>query len=267
MMKHILVCIKAVPDTSSPLRIDDAIPWVDEHDIKEYRMNRFDEFALEEAIRIREKLPQVTVDALTVGPDRIRPVIRRALAVGADNGIHIRDETFGFGDAHRIAALIAGYAAANRYDLILTGVLAEDDMQGLVGPFIAEMLGLPCATVVVRQDLNPSEKTIRVTCEMEAGLSELAVLQLPALLTIQSGINRPRYPSLSNMLKSRSKELIHIDNRETEKGESHFSIHSIQYPPEESHCIFLTGSAEDKADKLLRIISEKSLLRKRIGIP
>ncbi|MFZ5569222.1 MAG: electron transfer flavoprotein subunit beta/FixA family protein [Thermodesulfobacteriota bacterium] len=264
-MKKILVCIKAVTDLPPLLRMAPDIPWVSDAETGEYRINRFDEFALEEAIRIREKLPHVTVDALSVGPDHIRNALRRAMAIGADNGIHIRHESRGFSDAQHVAELIAGYAATGQYDLILTGVMAEDDMQGLVGPFVADLLGLPCATVVVRQDLNLSENTIRVACELEAGLSELVELRLPALLSIQTGINRPRYPSLSNMLRSRTKELTTIDAPPSEKSRLPFLVNSIQEPVDESRCTFIGGSAEEKAVALLKIFSEKSLLRQRMG--
>ncbi len=265
-MKKILVCIKAVPEILSPLLVDTRIPWLAETSLKEYRMNRFDEFALEEALCIREAFPQVTVDAVSVGPEDVQPVLRRAMAVGADNAVHIRHETQGFCEAKQIAGLIAAYAASGNYDLILTGVMAEDDMQSLVGPFLAAMLDFTCATSVVRQTIIPAEKRIQVECEMEGGLSEKISLAMPALLTIQSGINRPRYPSLSNMLRSRSKQLICLDSTGMAAGQAEIAVHSLGPPPESSRCVFLTGSAAEKAEKLLQILNEKSLLQKSMGI-
>jgi len=258
---NILVCIKDVPESTADLAINAAAKWVHAHDRAEYRMNRFDEYALEAAVRIKESIPDTRVDALSVGPDRIRATIRRAMAKGADNGIHIRRETAGYADAFTIASLIAQFAGSESYDLIFTGVMAEDNMQGLVGPLVAVLLRISCATAVVHQVLSLKEQCITTDCEMEGGLTETAVLQLPALLTVQTGMNRPRYPSLSNMLRARSQELITVDADRLAREVARTTVHSVGYPPKSSQCTLLEGTADEKASALLQVLHEKSLLR------
>lgn len=255
----ILVCVKQVPDTESTPQIDAENIWVRENSQTVYRMNRYDEYALEEAVQIKEALPEVAVDALSVGPDRVRSTVKKALEKGADNGIHIRFNKTGFQSYLEIASLIAGYAQA-KYDLIFTGVMAEDDMQSQVGPAIASLLDLPCAPSVIREEFNPNEDTITVETELEGGIREKSILTTPALLTIQSGINRPRYPSLSNVMRARTQEIITVDSDDISIANTGESIVSISYPEISSKGIFLGGNTEEKAEKLLRILHKKSLL-------
>jgi len=149
LFMRILVCIKQVPDMENPILIDDRHAWIQSDEISEYRMNRLDEFALEEAVLIKEALSGTTVDAVSVGPDRSTEVIRRSIGMGADAGIHIATGSEGYHSSFEIAAWIAEYARGKPYDLILTGAMSEDNMQGHVGPMIAERLALPCATAVI----------------------------------------------------------------------------------------------------------------------
>ena len=257
----ILVCIKGVPDIQPPLTIDPTCSWVRESDILEYRMNRYDEYAMEAAIRIKEAHDHVVVDAVTAGPDPVRRVIRRAMALGADNGIYLADETCGFVDARSTASRIGAYAAVQAYDLIFTGVMAEDDMQSLVGPALAARLNIPCATAVTDLDLSTDRTHITVTCEMESGLSEILKVRLPALLTVQSGINRPRYPSLSNMLRARGQALVTPAHTDSAPTAACLHVRRITYPPKSDRCTFLKGTPEQKAETLIGLLTEKSLLK------
>ncbi len=257
---RILVCVKQVPDTESVIEIDAAGLWIQETEKIVYRMNRFDEYALEEAVRIRESASGVTIDALSVGPERVRATVTKALEKGADNGIHIACDGNGYQSPVRIAAAIATYARPLAYDLIFTGIMAEDDMQCQVGPMLAELLGLPSAPSVISETLEPTRDIIHVECEMEGGIREQLSLSLPCLLSIQSGINRPRYPALSNVLRAKKQELITVDAKTLALPEGREVMRGVFYPEKPSRGIILEGTSEEKAEKLLRILYEKSFL-------
>ena len=257
---RILVCVKQVPDTESPLSIDEATLWIREDDRIAFRMNRYDEYALEEAVLIREALGDVTVDAISVGPARAAAVLKKSLEKGAAGGIHIVRDKPGYCPPSVTASLIAGYALTGSYDLILTGVMAEDDMQCQVGPLVAARLGLPCAVSVVKETLDPGSRTVTVECELEGGAAETVSLPLPCLLAIQSGINRPRYPSLSNVLRAKEQELVRIvPDGESAALRTEKAI-SLMYPVKSSRGTVIEGSTEEKAEKLLALLHEKSLL-------
>lgn len=257
----ILVCVKGVPELFPPLTAATDIPWADLGNVSEYRMNRYDEYALEEAIRIKEAVPNVEIDAVSMGGPQVRTVLRRAMAMGAGNGFHIMDERRGFIDAADTAARIAAAAASQHYTLILTGVMAEDDMQSLVGPALAACLDMPCATAVTALTVSADKNAIQVTSELEGGLSEIIDIQLPALLTVQSGINQPRYPSLSNMLRARSQALVEIGATEAAAAPQ-IDARTIALPAQSDRCEFLDGQPEEKARALLGILKKKALLKK-----
>lgn len=257
---RILVCVKQVPDTESPLSIDDTAIWIREDDRIAFRMNRYDEYALEEAVLIREALGQVTIDAISVGPARSAAVLKKSLEKGASNGIHIVRGTPGYCPPSVTAFLIVEYARANAYDLIFTGVMAEDDMHCQVGPLIAAGLGLPCAVSVVKESLNPGDRTVTVECEIEGGAVETVMLPMPCLLTIQSGINRPRYPSLSNVLRAKEQELVRILPEAYEAPLAAERALSLSYPVRSARGTIIEGSTEEKAGTLLSLLHEKSLL-------
>ena len=143
----LLVCVKQIPDPDAPAGVNADGRWV-EIDGGAFVMNRFDCFALEEALRIREEIPETRIDVVSVGPERVETVLRRALGMGADHGIHILTECDGYLSPFATATWIAAHVRACHYDLILTGIMSGDDMNGQVGPLIAEMLHLPCATSV-----------------------------------------------------------------------------------------------------------------------
>jgi electron transfer flavoprotein beta subunit len=256
----ILVCVKQVPDAESPVEIDAGNRWVLEHDLIAYRMNRYDEYALEEAVQIRESIGDVSVDAISVGPARVGSTLKKSLEKGANNAIHVVSEKNDYFPPAVIADLIADYARRHDYDLIFTGVMAEDDMQCQVGPLIAARLGLPCASSVVKETLNALDKTIDVECELEGGINESVRLPMPCLLTIQSGINRPRYPSLSNVMRAKEQELIRIQADTDILSQPAEEVVFISFPEQSSKGIIIEGAPDQKAEKLLAILHEKSLL-------
>jgi len=255
---RILVCIKQVPDSEGIVTIDKSTGWIDFEG--PYRMNRFDEFALEEALRIRENMAVDSIDALSVGPPRAESTIRKALEMGASRGIHILTEERTDISAFETASLITLFVKKEGYDLILTGVMAEDDMQSQVGPMIAEMLGYPSASSVICEGIDREKGTLYAEREIEAGTRECIEMKLPVLLTIQSGINRPRYPALSNVLRAKRQEITTIPSHTLQKTEKREKIVRLRYPEAPSKGIFLEGNEEEKAGFLLQILHEKSII-------
>jgi electron transfer flavoprotein beta subunit len=257
----ILVCVKQVASPETALESDSDEKWIRESDTTEFRLNRFDEYALEEAMLIKEAYPDVTIDAISVGPSRVSEAVKQALSKGAADGIHILRDEKGYCHANVTAQLISGYAGPKSYDLILAGVMAEDDMLCQVGPMVASMLNLPCAVSVISEKLDVENHVVEVDCEMEGGMVEKAVLTLPAVLTIQSGINRPRYPSLSNILRANSQELTVIEADYPKKHQVKETLLSFKRPEKSSQTILFEGTAEEKAEKLIKLFHKKALLK------
>ena len=257
---RILVCVKQVPDIDSPLGIDAGTRWIDEKTPLAYRMNRYDEYALEEAVLIKEARVDVTIDALSVGPPRASATLKKSLGKGAHNAVHIEVEHAGYLSPLTTAALIAGYARGREYDLILTGVMAEDDMHCQVGPLLAALLGIPCAVSVIGETMNGEDSTVTAECELEGGLTESILLPLPSLLAIQTGINRPRYPSLSNVLRARDQEIIRIPCPEEKLPDAGESLAAIEFPEKSSRGCVLEGTTEEKAARLISILHERAFL-------
>jgi electron transfer flavoprotein beta subunit len=256
----ILVCIKQVPELENPILIDDGNAWIQSDEICEFRMNRLDEFALEEAVLIKEAFSDTKIDVLSAGPDRAAEVIRRSIGMGANAGIHIITGSEGYHSSSEIAAWIAEYARGKHYDLILTGAMSEDNMQGQVGALVAKRLSLPCATAVIFEKIASDTKTIYVEREIEGGHRDTLELPLPAVLTIQSGINTPRYPSLSNLLRANKQGLKRIETTDLVQLSSRENLVQLVYPHKTRSGMVLNGTEEEKATQLIRILRERALI-------
>ena len=256
----ILVCIKQVADSSDTVQIDERTGHLCYAANTAFRVNRFDEFALEEALLIKEKLAGTSVDALSVGPERVSATLQRAMGMGADHGIHILDRADGYRSPFTIASLIATRVAVSKYDLILTGVMAEDTMASQTGQLIAALLDLPCATSVIQEEIRPERAEILVQREIEGGSRETVQLKMPAVLTIQPGINSPRYPSFSKVMRARTyaQELIKAEDLATEEPRE--LCRRVRVPEATSQGVLIEGSAREKARKLISILHEKALL-------
>lgn len=253
----ILVCIKQVPDPDAVPEPDPSEQWVDFSSHIKYKMNRFDEYALEEALLIKESLNDVSVDVITVGTEISGDVIKRAFGMGADRGIHIVIPDSGYIDPQTISHLIATEVMKEEYSLILTGIMSEDMMQGQTGQMIAEILNIPCCTSVISLDIQHDLISVIAKREIEGGIREGIKTKLPALFSIQAGINTPRYPTLSNILKADSKELISIErNADHQLQKAVF----IKRPEKSRAGEFLDGSTEDKARRLYSILKDKNIL-------
>jgi electron transfer flavoprotein beta subunit len=256
----ILVCVKQVADSGDTLQIDEGTGLLSYTESTAFRMNRFDEFALEEALLIKETLPGTEIDALSAGPERVSATVQRALGMGADHGIHILCRNADYTSPFTVASLIAECVRAANYDLIMAGVMAEDTMASQTGQFIAALLDLPCATSVIKEQIRPEGAEVTVEREIEGGDRETVQLRLPAVLTIQPGINLPRYPSFSKVMRARSylQELIRAEDLAGEEPRE--SCRRVRIPDAPSQGIFIEGSPWEKALKLIAILHEKSLL-------
>jgi electron transfer flavoprotein beta subunit len=224
-------------------------------------MNRFDEFAVEEALTIKESVRNTRVDAITVGRARSSEVLRRALGLGATHAVHITLHEQGYVSPIVVASLMASYAGTKSYDLILAGVMSEDLMQGQVGPMIAGLMRLPCATATIMAQVSPDLRFVYAEREIEGGLRDCVELMLPAVLTVQSGINRPRYPSLSNMLRAKRQELETIDASSLESIAPREEIVGLRRPERSRRGRFLEGTTRDKAAELLHILRDRALVK------
>ncbi len=261
MSFSILVCIKAVPDLASGSELVIAGRWIDEAAMA-WCMNPYDAHALEAALAIKDATAEVRVDAISAGPDRIRDTLRRAMAMGADAGIHLDMDAGGRLAPQTTALAIARYAGRKNYDLILTGAMSEDEMNGITGPMIAAALDLPCAAAAIDFTPNLTSRSFRVTCEMEGGMAEIIRLSGPALVTVQTGRNAPRYPSLSNTLRSRRQAIERVVPSEPfDHNTPLVETVCVAYAQRAPTCQIIEGTMHEKADQLLRLFNDHGWLK------
>ena len=253
----ILVCVKQVPDGESTFLIDEQGKGFDETHIV-FRMNAYDEYALEEAVRIKERSSRIEITAITVGPRRAEAVLRRALELGADHGVHLLTDRAQGLDALETASRIAFFAREQAFDLMLFGVMSEDEQSCQTGPMAAALLDLPYATTVISQVLSEDGRRVTVERELEGGRRQVVELPLPCALTVQSGINRPRYPSLSNKLRARKQPLQEIEASEGAAFRPCQELVRAYLPPPSKTGVFLGGSLEEQAEALVRVMYEKT---------
>ncbi len=255
----IVVCVKRVPMTQeADLEIDrggkdvkkEALPYV---------VNEWDNYAVEEAIRLKEKFGGA-VTAVTVGGEDDDEVLRRALAMGADRAVRV-DPGESDLDSFGVSKVLSQAIKDMPHDLILTGVQADDDNYGMVGIMLAEHLGLPHAAVVTNIEPGEGDATIRI--ELEGGVDEVAKIGMPSLLTIQTGINEPRYVSIMGIRKAGKKELKVMTPEELglSQGDTapHTFVQEVFFPPETEGAEMLEGDADSVAEKILQIIKEKGV--------
>jgi len=244
----ILICLKQVPAKDSLLRIDETQRWVRETDLS-YEVNEPDAFALEEGLRLKEKHGgQVVV--LSAGPARAAAAIREALAKGADRGIHIEDEALARLDSSTAARALAAAARTEPFDLILTGLQSDDLGWGQTGVVMAELLGIPHATIIM--EIEKREDGIRVKRELEAGWFQYLEMPLPALLTIQSGINKVRYATLMGIKKAKTKELKRLTPASLGVAlEPRYQIRRIYLPQKSKQTQLIPGGPREAAAALL----------------
>lgn len=243
---NIIVCIKQVPAKDAPLSINGN--WIKELDIG-FEMNEPDSYALEEALRLKEKRGGEVI-ALSMGPERVKQTIKEALAKGADRGIHIADDQFAQLDPLNAAKVLAAAIGKEKADLVLTGLQSEDHGFGQTGVLLAALLDRPHATIIMAIEVNGDR--MKLKRELEAGWFQHIECPLPAVLSIQSGINKVRYATLKGIMAAKKKEISTISRESLGVGiEATQKIEKIYVPTKSKKTEFLTGTPKEMAAKLV----------------
>ncbi|HTC95155.1 MAG TPA: electron transfer flavoprotein subunit beta/FixA family protein [Terriglobales bacterium] len=244
----ILVCLKQVPQKDAPLKLNESGAWIRE-DVS-YEVNEPDAYALEEALRQKEKHGGEVV-VITAGPARAQQVLREALAKGADRAIHLEDQAFVGLDAIHIARAFAAAIKDEQFDLIFSGLQSDDYGYAQTGVILAELLGWPHATIIMQ--IEKQESGIRVKRELEAGYFQYVDIPLPAVLTIQSGINKLRYATLIGIKQAKNKPLrkLALSDLQSALGGNQIKIEKLYIPQKSKKTEMLEGAPAEVAKKLV----------------
>ncbi len=258
----ILVAVKEVAEAEDEFEIDGLD--IDERYL-EYDLNEWDDYAIEEAVQIAEAGDDVEVVSVTVGEERTEETIRMALAKGVDRAIRVWDDTLAGADTLDVSAkadILSAVVEAEDPDLVLTGVQANDDGYGATGVSVAEVAGYEWAAVV--NDLELDGDTAHVRRELEGGVEELTDVELPAVLTIQTGINEPRYASLRGIRQAQSKPLdvqgledLGLDESVVESSVERTAMFE---PESESDVVTFEGGADEEAAQLAELLRDKGVV-------
>ncbi len=242
------VCVKQVPAKDAPLAIIDGSAWIRESDIG-FETNEPDGFALEEALRLKEKHGGEVV-AISMGPERSKQTIKEALAKGAHRGIHVADNEFFKLDPLNAAKSLAAAIKNENFDLILTGLQSDDQGFGQTGVLLAELLGRPHATIIMA--IEVTGERMKLKRELEAGWFQWVELPLPAVLSIQSGINKPRYATLKGIMAAKKKEIATVDRASLGVAVAPTQqVQRIYVPSKTKKTEFITGQPKEIAAKLV----------------
>jgi len=249
----IAVLVKQVPGSESSLPIKDDQKWIDEG-VASYVMNPPDNYAIEEALLIKEKLGEGEVVIVSKGPDRIQKVIREGLAKGADRAIHLKEDTMAT-DPLNIAKSFSTVLKEENFDLIFTGLQSDDTGMGQTGVLIGEILGISTATLVIETDIQ--ENKIKVKRELESGWFQWVTLPLPASISIQSGLNNPRYPSLKGIMGAKRKEIKVIPENEDNNQKQFQEIDKIFVPKTDKKTEFIDGDTDKSVTRIIEILKSE----------
>ncbi len=258
-----IVCVKQVPDTEILIGIEDG--QVVEEKLQ-YVINPYDEYAIEEALRLRERFGEGRVTVLTLGPERTREAIMQALAVGTDEAIHLMDEAFQGGDAYATAkALAEAIVRLNlEYDIILCGKQGVDHDNAQVGIALAEMLNLPHVSLVTKLEVADDKSRAIAQRDVEEG-KEVVETPLPAVITAQKGLNEPRYPTFTGIRAARKKPIhrktaaeLGIDPEAVGAAGAKLRIVSLSPSPERSAGQIVPGNAAEACRELVRLLREEA---------
>ncbi len=244
----IAVCIKRVPDTTTRIKIAPDGKSVDPN--VEYIISPYDEYAIEEAIRIKERLGgEVTL--FTLGPEGAKEIIRKTLALGADNAVHLKAEIPGIYDSLAVSKALASHLKEAGFDLILFGKQGIDGDNMLTGTMVAQLLGMPSISVVVKLDVRGT----KVICQREVeGALEVVETTLPCVITAQKGLNEPRYASLKGIMEAKKKAIqevsVSLDSQKLE-------IMKMELPPERVGGKFM-GKGKKDVPKLVELLKSEA---------
>ncbi|MBM3779394.1 MAG: electron transfer flavoprotein subunit beta/FixA family protein [Acidimicrobiia bacterium] len=254
----IAVCIKQVPTREWQPRLADDRSWIREQDVS-YEMNEPDAYALEEALRLREKHGGEVV-VCSAGPARVAQVIREALARGADRALHVEADVLGAADAFVIADALAPAMKEEQFDLVLTGLQSDDQGHAQMGVVLAERLGIPHSTIIMEVQADPSAGSghggLRIKRELEGGWFQWIAMPLPALLTIQSGINQLRYATLKGIMAAKKKEIRKVALPDGLAPAQ--AIVGLAFPTKSKQTQMISGPPADAAKELVRRLREEA---------
>ena len=259
----IIVCVKQVPDTAAKIVIKEGFREINTDQVQ-FVLNPYDEFAVEEALRIKERKEGTEVTVITIGPDRVGEAIRTALAMGADRAYHIQDDAFTGSDNYVTASVLAKLIGSMEYNLILCGKQAVDDDAFFVGQALAEMMGIPHVSVITKLNFSEDYHVATAKRQLEGG-SEVVEVPLPALFTCQKDLNTPRLPSMKGIMSVKKKEIIKLDlagvglekNQVGEVGSLVKSL-SLSLPPARGGGKILEGTEEETARELVKLLREEA---------
>jgi electron transfer flavoprotein beta subunit len=255
----IAVCIKQVVTREWQLRVNESGTWIRDHDAS-FELNEPDAYALEEALRLKEKHGGEVV-VCSAGPARAAQVLREALARGADRAIHVESDTLATADAFTVADALASAVRDEGFDLVLTGLQSDDQGFGQIGVVLAEKLGMPHATIIMEVQIeDPSSGSgqggLRVKRELEGGWFQWVSLPLPALLTIQSGINQLRYATLKGIMAAKKKDIRKVAAAAPAAAEPSQRIERVYLPEKAKKTQMISGSAGEAATTLVKLLRE-----------
>ena len=259
---NIIVCMKQVPDTETLIKIKPDGSGIVTDDIK-YVMNPYCEFAVEEALRIKEKFSGQAI-LVSMGPQRAVEALRTGLAMGADRSIHLNDPAFEGADGFATAKALAEVIKKEAFDLILCGKQAVDDDMSQVGQSLAEFLNLPHVTLITKLEISADKKKAKVEREIEGG-KEVIEVNLPAVFTCQKGLNEPRYASLPGIMKAKKKEVkpinlgaLGLPGDQTGAAGAKTKILKYTPPPSRPPGKVISGEVIDAAKNLVKLLREEA---------
>ncbi len=248
----IAVCIKQVPTRDWQPRLDEAKTWIREQDAS-FEMNEPDAYALEEGLRLKEKHGGEVV-VCSAGPARVAQVLREALARGADRAIHVESDALAGADAFAVAGALAAAMKDEGFDLVLTGLQSDDQGSAQTGVVLAERLAMPHATIIMDVEVAPAG--LRVKRELEGGWFQWVGLPLPALLTIQSGINQLRYATLKGIMAAKKKEIRRVEAASVAPPRQ--TIAALYAPEKSKKTQIIPGAPAAAAKELVRRLREEA---------
>jgi electron transfer flavoprotein beta subunit len=258
-----LVLVKYVPDTNSPFRINSSGTWVDESSLS-FNLNEYDRYALEELLKLKDDGKASEVVALTVGPAESTSALRTCLATGADRAIHVNDDALVGCDPLGLARVIQAAVKDEGFSLITAGMQADDDNHTQVGGLVARLLDWPSASSAMSMSMQNGD-TVRVERELENNRLGVLDLKLPALITVQTGINTPRYASLKGIMQAKKKEIktvglgdLGLDAAEVGGSGAKMKTIRLAPPPKGKGAEIVEGSPDEVAQELLKRIRENT---------
>ena len=257
---NVAVCVKQVPSTETKIRVNTSTGFVDTTEI-DWVVNPYDEYALETALRLKEKAGAGAVTVIALGPERVKTALRTALAMGADGALELTEPRFDGIDALAVGRLLAAAVKRQPFDLVLCGKQAVDDDLAAVPPAVAHFLGVPHVSVVAEAKVDLAARTVVARREIE-GATEVVQAPLPCLLTIQKGTYEPRYPTLKGMMAAKRKEIPVLGAAELGVAPS-LLTRRLEYiedrlPPGRKPGRVLEGMPEDVVPELVRLLHEEA---------